>query len=346
MISALRNGRNITLIAPRRMGKTGLIKNVFYKLRKQQRDVVTLYMDIFPTQNRSEFIRLFAATLLGQLDTEAQKAVSRMNRFFKSLRPVITFDELTALPKVTVELSPEKEESSLKELFDYLASSDKPCIVAIDEFQQVAEYPEKGLEAALRSYIQFMPANVHFIFAGSKQHVMQEMFLSVKRPFYQSTQIMTLERIDRQKYYDFAAHFFNAHEWQLSEPVFNSLYDAFDGHTWYIQALLNRLYGSSVRRKEEVEKATERIIDEFAYAYETLLAAYSSGSVQLLKAIAKEGCVKEITAGEFLIRHRLKASSVQSAIKRLIDKELVYKTPDGYIVCDRFMAIWLRQQPF
>ncbi|MBF4213444.1 ATP-binding protein, partial [Pseudomonas donghuensis] len=78
---------------------------------------------------------------------------------------------------VTVDVSPTEEESTLKEIFDYLGSSEKRCYIAIDEFQQIAEYPEKGVEALLRSYIQFLP-NVNFIFAGSKQHVMQEMFTS------------------------------------------------------------------------------------------------------------------------------------------------------------------------
>jgi hypothetical protein len=67
----------------------------------------------------------------------------------------------------------------------------------IDEFQQVAEYQEEGAEALLRSYIQFLP-NTGFIFSGSRQHLMAEMFLSAKRPFYQSTQIMSISAIDKR----------------------------------------------------------------------------------------------------------------------------------------------------
>lgn len=179
---ALYNGRNITLIAPRRMGKTGLVKHVFHKLKEQQADIVTLYMDIYSTQNLGDFVRLFANTVLGQLDSAPQKALSRVAQFIKSCRPVFTFDELTGVPKATIELAPAAEEATLKEIFDYLKSSDKRCYIAIDEFQQITNYPEKGVEALLRSYIQFIP-NVNFIFAGSKQHVMQEMFLSAKNPF-------------------------------------------------------------------------------------------------------------------------------------------------------------------
>ncbi|WP_455781666.1 AAA family ATPase [Alistipes ihumii] len=347
MIQALYNGRNVTLIAPRRMGKTGLVQHVFYKLREQEPDIVTFYMDIYSTQALGDFIRLFASTVLGRLDSVPQKALGRVGKFIKSCRPVFTFDELTGQPKVTIDIVPSSEEATLREIFDYLRSSEKRCYIAIDEFQQIAEYPEKGAEALLRSYIQFVP-NINFIFAGSKQHIMQQMFHSAKRPFYQSTQTQVIDRIARDEYYRFAADFFTRQGRKLAEETFGYLYDAFDGHTWYIQTLLNRLYGYAGNPDiGMVDYAIGEVVAESTYTYENLLAAYPASNIRLLKAIAKAGCVREINSGDFITEYRLRAaSSVNSALKRLIDREMVYKTADGYIVYDRFMAIWLRQQPF
>jgi len=347
MINALHNGRNITLIAPRRMGKTGLIKNIFYKLHEQQPDILTFYMDIYSTQNLGDFIRLLASTVLGKLDSAPQKALSRVSLFLKSCRPAFTFDELTGAPKVTIDIAPSSEETTLKEIFDYLQSSDKRCYIAIDEFQQIAEYPEKGVEALLRSYIQFIP-NINFVFAGSKQHVMQEMFLSAKRPFYQSTQTLSIDRIDKAEYYHFAAEYFKQQDRELDKLTFNYLYDEFNGHTWYIQVLLNRLYGYSEPIDIQlVNYAIEEVVAESTYTYENLLAAYTATSVKLLNAVAKAKCVKEINAGEFIAGYKLKAaSSVNSALKKLINNELIYKSAAGYIVYDRFMAIWLSRLPF
>ena len=347
MIRALYNGRNVTLIAPRRMGKTGLVKNVFYKLREQEPDTVTFYMDIYSTQSLGDFIRLFAGTVLGKLDSVPQKALARVGKFIKSCRPVFTFDELTGQPKVTIDIVPSSEEATLREIFDYLRSSEKRCYIAIDEFQQIAEYPEKGAEALLRSYIQFVP-NINFIFAGSKQHIMQQMFHSAKRPFYQSTQTQVIDRIAREEYYRFAADFFTRQGRKLAEETFGYLYDAFDGHTWYIQVLLNRLYGYTGNPDIGMaDYAIGEVVAESTYMYENLLAAYPASNIRLLKAIAKAGCVREINSGDFITEYKLRAaSSVNSALKRLIDREMVYKTVDGYIVYDRFMAIWLRQQPF
>ena len=346
MMEALKNGRNLTLISPRRMGKTGLIKHLFYQLEPEKPAVATFYLDIFFTQNLNEFVQLFASIVLGKLDLKVQRVMKNAGNFLKNLRPVFTIDDYTGMPKVSVQIEQNHEESSLKDIFDYLHASGKECCIAIDEFQQVAAYPQKGVEALLRSYIQFLP-NVHFIFSGSKHHVMEEMFFSAKRPFYQSTQILSIDRIDRSEYYRFASNFFGPKR-PLSSDTFSYIYDEFDGHTWYIQLILNRLYGN--RQKPDipaVQRVITDIVAESEYLFGKMLAAYAPVAVRLLKAIANERCVKEINSGKFISRYGLKAtSSVNTALKKLVDKELVYKTKEGYIVYDRFMAIWLRQQPY
>ncbi len=347
MIDALTNNRNITLIAPRRIGKTGLIQHVFYKLKENKSEIVPLYMDIYSTQNLGDFVRLFANTVLGQLDSTPQKVISRITKFVKSCRPVFTIDEITGSPKVSVDVTSSNEEITLKEIFEYLYSAEKQCYIAIDEFQQITEYPEKGIEALLRSYIQFAP-NVNFIFAGSKQHVMEEMFISSKKPFYQSTQVLTLEAIDYDKYAEFSINHFNKNNADFPLEIFSEIYYKFEGHTWYIQNLLNRLYGymKNVDNKL-VDYAIDQIISEYNYIYANLLNAYPAGSIRLLKAIAKEGKINEILSGEFISKYNLRAaSSVNSALKKLINNELVYHTPDGYIIYDRFMGEWLRRQQF
>ncbi|MCD8291161.1 MAG: ATP-binding protein [Prevotella sp.] len=347
ILDALHNGRNVTMIAPRRMGKTGLIRHAFYCLNEQESDIVTFYMDIYPTQSLGDFVRLFANTVLGKLDSVPQKALSRISKFIRSCRPVFTIDELIGVPKVTVDISPTDEESTLKEIFEYLGSSERRCYIAIDEFQQITEYAEKGIEALLRSYIQFLP-NVNFIFSGSKQHVMNEMFTSSNRPFYQSTQLLNINTINREVYARFAINHFANNNTQLPQEIFNAIYDRFEGHTWYVQCILNRLYAYNRDVDNElVVNATEQIISEQSYSYADLLRAYPEGCIRLLRAIAREGCVKEIMSGDFIRKYNLRAaSSVNSALKKLLHNELVYQTANGYTIYDRFMGEWLRRMLF
>lgn len=347
ILDALHNGRNVTLIAPRRMGKTGLICHAFHRLNETKQNIVTLYMDIYSTQSLGDFVRLFAGTVLGKLDSTQQRALSRIGKFIRSCRPTFSFDELTGIPKVTIDVTPTEEASTLKEIFEYLGSSEKRCYIAIDEFQQIAEYPEKGVEALLRSYIQFLP-NVNFIFAGSKQHVMREMFASSKRPFYQSTQLLTIGPVDKEKYAEFSIRHFAGHSIYLPHEIFDAIYEKYSGHTWYLQNILNRLYGYNrdVDMKL-VEYAEDRIVSELSYSYADILKAYRIGQVRLLKAISREGCVKEVLAGEFIAKYHLTAaSSVRASLKKLLDNELVYRSDAGYIIYDRFMGEWLRRQLF
>ncbi len=126
------------------------------------------------------------------------------------------------------------------------------------------------------------------------------------------------------------------------------IYDKFDGHTWYIQNLLNRLYSYNRDVDEElIAYAVQQIVFEQSYSYADLLKAYSSGHIRLLKAIAQEGCVKEVLAGDFISKHKLRAaSSVRASLKKMLDNELVYQTSCGYIIYDRFMGEWLQSLVF
>ena len=113
-ISALTNERNMTLMAPRRYGKTGLVRNIFHHLPQ---DVATVYVDIYSTTNLQEFTQMFAAAVLGALDTVADKAFAAIGRFFRAVRPTATPDGLGG---VTFSFSVEKAhvETTLKGAFD------------------------------------------------------------------------------------------------------------------------------------------------------------------------------------------------------------------------------------
>ncbi len=347
MLDALANERNITLIAPRRMGKTGLIHQVFYRLNENEPNIITFYMDIYPTASLGDFVRLFADTVLGKLDP-LENALDRTTKYVQSCHPSLCIGELIINPKIVYEVPLGKEETALKEIFSYLASSEKRIYIAIDEFQQIENYPEKNFEALLRSYIQSIQ-NVNFIYSGSKEHTIGEMFTSPKRPFYQSSELLTISEIDQDEYYSFAYDFFYEKNIILPEEIFEIIYNKYDGHTWYIQYILNRLY--SYNRDISVKLLAhiiKEILSEYSFMYANLLKAYSLNQQRLVKAIAREGRVKEILSGDFIHRNGLHAaSSVSGAIKKLLDKELIRKSPYGeYIVCDRFLDEWLRKQPF
>ena len=306
IMRALHNERNVALISPRRIGKTGLIHHAFAQITNEQPDIRCFYMDINATRNLQQFVELFAKTF-------------------------------------SITVSNDQKEESLKHVLDYLKDSDKRIYVAIDEFQQISEYPEKNVEALLRSHIQFIP-NVVFVFAGSKQHIMAEMFTSAKRPFYQSSQMLSLSPIDKKVYCEFANNLMEKKCMKLSEDVFGYVYDVVDGQTWYVQHILNRLYdiGGEIDIRHVNDTIMTSVMEQevaFLNYYESLTYNQS----QLLLAIARDKAVESVLSQDFIHRHSLPASSsVSLALKALIEREFVYKYNGKFIIYDRFFAIWLR----
>lgn len=345
LLSHLKNGRNVTLISPRRIGKTGLIKNTFYHLKEQEKDATCLYIDIFATKNLHDFVELLGVMVINEIVRKNASFIEKTISFFSALRPVLSMDPLTGEPSVSITVEPSKEDITIQSIFNYLNDSEQEVYIAIDEFQQIAEYPEKGTEALLRSYIQFAQ-HVHFIFSGSKFHLMAEIFGSPKHPFYQSTEMMGLKPLDSDVYYDFCLQFFKEKGGNIEKDIFEYLYNMFEGHTWYIQCIMNRLYeaNTNVESIEQVNAAILSILAGREPQFESLSQFFTNNQFSLLKAIAKEGIVAQPTAGRFIKSHNLSgASSTKAALKVLEDKELVYRKPEGYIIYDRFMDLWLKR---
>ena len=346
IVSALTNNRNISLISPRRFGKTGLIHHVFNHIKCQNSDVFCFYFDVFSTQNLHEFVQIFGKTVIGKLDNYSQKNLKRISGFFKSFRPTISFDALTGIPKIILDIKPEEAQTGLHEIFDYLKSNGKRCFIAIDEFQQITEYPEKGVEALLRSYIQFAE-NVNFIFSGSKKHLMDAMFSAVNRPFYQSTQKINLLEIPIESYSAFAQNHFAKSGKTLQPSLFETIYNLMLGHTWYIQLILNQLYSKPQKKYSETDlnKIITDILEEENATYKTYCEMLTKGQLRILTAIAKERKIANLTHTAFLKKYNLSAaSSVRLTIKSLTDKSLILKDEKGnYYVYDRFFSLWLEQ---
>ena len=346
IIKGLNNERNITLIAPRRIGKTGLIHHVFSQIRQQQPEVCCIYFDILATKTIEQFVQLMARNVVGRLDSPTQNALHKVQDFFSAFRPTMTFDAATGMPTFSLDIAKNQEELSLQRIFEYLAQSGRRCYIAIDEFQQIIKYPDTDTEALLRSFIQFVP-NVYFIFAGSQQHMMSNMFLSPERPLYQGAQIVTIKEIDESVYYAFANSHFSKREKPLQEPVFRYIYDKVDGQTWYVQAILNRIYSNMHDdiTEQDVDVAIQELIDEEEVAFENYYAGLTTNQAALLSAIACEHQVKSPMAQAFIAKYRLPAlSSVKMAIESLSDSQFVYQYKGNYIVYDRFFAMWLRER--
>ncbi|MCQ4874621.1 MULTISPECIES: AAA family ATPase [Odoribacteraceae] len=347
LVKSITNGNNLVIISPRRMGKTGLIRFCYDK-PEISKEYYTFFIDILHTSSLREFTYLLGREIYETLLPRSRKMANLFIQTIKSISGKFGFDPISGTPTFNVELGDiDRPEYTLEEIFRYLANADKPCIVAIDEFQQIAKYPEKNIEALLRTHIQKL-RNSNFIFAGSERHMMQEMFTSAARPFYHSADMLELKAIVPEIYIPFIVGHFEKRNRHIATENIEKVYHLFKGHTYYIQKTFNEAFADTPEEEECTLETIQAAIDNMIAANDTIFREILSNipekQKELLYAIAKDGEAERITSSEFIKRHSLtSASSVQSASKKLLDKDIITEINKAFSVTDKLFAMWINQ---
>ncbi len=339
------NGNNVALISPRRYGKTNLIRHCFAQPEIAEK-YYTFVIDIYSTKSVADLVHRLGLSILEALKPLGRKAWEKFITVLSSVRSGISYD-ISGNPSWMMSIGDiTTPTTTLEEIFYYLEHADKPCIVAIDEFQQITHYGDERIEATLRTHVQ-QCTNTHFIFSGSQRHLMGQMFTSPARPFYQSVSIYNLPLLPEDKYVEFCVRLFEEYGKHLSQDVPHALYARFGGVTYYMQRVMNELFSRTLTdgicTAENIEEAIHYIILTSASTYEDLMYQLPEKQSLVLRAIAKEGKAQNLTSGKFIKRHGLlSASSVKSAVPALLDKGLITSDKGVYQVYDKFLEIWLQ----
>ena len=347
LMKSITNGNNLVIISPRRMGKTGLIQFCYDK-PEISREYYTVFIDILHTSSLREFTYLLGKEIYETLLPRNRRMVKLFMQTLKSISGKFGFDPVFNLPTFNIELGDiERPEYTLDEIFRYLDRADKRCIVAIDEFQQIAKYPEKNIEALLRTHIQ-KQMNGNFIFAGSERHMMQEMFSSAARPFYHSADMLELKAIPLEIYLPFVVNHFEKCQKHIDAANVEKVYNLFKGHTYYMQKTFNEAFADTPENAECTIDTIRDAIDDMVVSNDTIFREILSNIPEkqkiLLYAIAREGEAERITSAEFIKRHSLvSASSVQSATKKLLEKDFITEINKVYSITDKLFSMWINK---
>lgn len=346
LTSAIINGRNVVLISPRRMGKTSLAYVSISDSEEITNDYITFFIDILQTGSLAEFTFLLGKVVF---DTLAAKSETRVRGFLaalKSLKGSFGFDAISGTPTFNIQLGDIKHpEYTLDEIFSYIEQCEKPVVIVIDEFQQITKYPEKNVEALLRSHIQRL-SNASFVFAGSERTILQEMFASSKRPFYNSAEIMHLGPIDEDIYVNFAQKQFSDYGKSLEDAPVRLAFQLFEGNTFYMQRAMNIAFAETSRDdvcgEETIRRAIKTMVAANDVVFREILSNMSVHQKLTLYSIASERSVVNPLSGKFVKDHSLpSASSVQSALLKLTKSGIVTKTESGYIMTDPLFRIFI-----
>lgn len=342
----LTNENNIALISPRRIGKTELIHHCFAQPEIKDK-YYTFVIDIYSTNSVSDLVNMFGKAIIDELRPLGRKVWEKFINIVSSIRSEISFD-INGQPSWGLGIGEIKNpEVTLDEIFAYLNNADKPCLVAIDEFQQIINYGDKRMEALLRTYVQRC-VNAHFIFSGSHRHLMGEIFTSPARPFYQSVVLMNLKPLSLDKYREFAIDKFEERGKTLDPQVADEVYSRFDGITSYMQRIMNVLFlktqKGSTCTTAMIDDAIDYNLDIASDTYESMLRQMPEKQRAVFIAISAEGTAKSVRSGAFAKKYHLPSpSSVNSAIKGLLEKDFITQSGDAYVVYDKFFDLWIQR---
>ena len=350
LVKMLTNENNMALISPRRIGKTDLIHHCFEQPEIKDR-YYTFIIDIYATNSLTDFVEVFGRAIFEELKPLGRKVWERFFNVLKSVQQQISFD-INGNPIWGIGLGNYiNPATTLEEIFSYLGSADKPCMVAIDEFQKITDYPNgQNVEAALRTHIQRCP-NATFLFCGSKRHLMTEIFLSPSRPFYQSVVTMGLDTISEDKYSAFAIRQFESYGKEVDAEVVHEVYRRFEGITAYLQRVMNVLFMNTAKGERcsiaMIDEAIDFIVSLNSEHYETLFSQMSEKQRVTFLAIAMEKRAKNISSGQFVHKyHLVSSSSVVSAVRGLLEKDFITQENGEYYVYDYFFPIWLSKRGY
>lgn len=345
----LENKIHVVLMGPRRFGKTSFILDLLQKLEATGYN--SLFVDIFNITSHRDFLQQILRALKSR-----QTWFSRFKSWVVSvakLRPKLSFEIDPQTGESTVSLAPEfSSENDVKEIIqDTLESFNflgEKIVVAIDEFQKIAELDDGGwLEATLRTQMQHLK-NVAFIFSGSRQSIIHDMLNKPSRPFYRSCQPVEFPSFDSD-FSRWIVERFASIGIKCELEAVEELRKLVQDTTNYIQMVCYHLVATVSPQvevgKSDVYEMLKAIVRQNTYTYQTTLDSLSPIQQRVLRLAAIEE--ENIFSKELLDKYEIPSSpALASAIKALKEKHILDEgVGRGKVFFDDpLFAIWLKME--
>ena len=342
---------NVVLYAPRRYGKTSLVKNVIDKWSED--GFTCLYFDMMKMDSVERFCEKYAAAVYA-----AEKGVDRVVRTFgellSRLRPKFTVGE-DGSPSIELDVASRKfTPSDLEDILNLpekVAKGKRTFVVVFDEFQEIAGLSQSlPMEGVFRGCIQHHES-VRYVFLGSKTHLLKRMFSEHSRPFCNSARIMHLEKPPEDESRKFVTDRFSSAGVRIGAEEVDKVLSLSQNIPYFIQALSSEVFESVIARggrsvrPDDILAAADSLTEMKREQYETVVGELSSAQRSLLSALAAS------PTNRFDEAYRRKygigpSSTVHGALEKLVDKGHVEKTAHGYFVGDPFFARYLTALPY
>ncbi|MDR0829533.1 MAG: ATP-binding protein [Prevotellaceae bacterium] len=346
IVQTLLGGNNLVLYAPRRFGKTSLVFKAIEQLENQ--GFICVYFDFMPVFSAESFFRLYSKALSAK-QSNLQKFAQIFTSVIKSIRPIIKFGQ-DGMPEFSVDFAntviDETVISQLLGLPEKIADENHRVLVFFDEFQEVEKLGNINFEGLLRSKIQ-QQQNVNYLFFGSKTHLLQEMFNSKKRAFYNAASQMTISYLPENETIEYLQQKLSKDNINIDNATAKYLISVAANIPHYIQLLAAEVWQYAVNHidtitLEIINECAERVLALKSDFYMELFDRQSASKKQLLQTLVIEG--KNIFSATYIKRHNLPSiGTLQRAVKGLINDGIIEKINDSYFVADPFFVMFLKK---
>jgi len=346
IVGKINNSVNVLLFSKRRYGKTSLLKEIFESYLPK--NVMKIYIDLFSITDKTDFAKQVSIGIANSdFKKDTTTRLKELGGILKNIRLSVSTD-----PSGGISLTPTFDsgsfdflawfESTFDNLNNYLKKNNMKGCIIFDEFQQITTIKEHSLESLLRGKVQ-QHNQLSYIFTGSKQHILANMFSNTNRPFYTLVDIIELMPIDKKEFYVFAAERFAAKHKAISESDFELIYELAFGETRFIQKLCHYLFESESKVIDEgmILRVLKEITDSndnfFRNHFPNSFTAAQRKALLILSQQSENLFSREITG-----KHDISTATLQRALKTLEEKLAIYKDGAQYKIYDVEFFHWLR----
>ena len=341
LLAAAVGGHYVRLYAPRRYGKTSLLRRVLADAERTE-GLAAIMVDLFGVLSLADVTvrieRAYAAQLKGTLRSRVEEFLQRTGLGLS----------LSAVGiGVRLQLDPRRDPlPALHALLDLPLQLGKDggrrALIVFDEFQDIGRI--KDADGLLRSHIQHQGDVASYIFAGSEEGLLRELFAEKTRPLYGQAKPMRLERLASA---DIAAYVYDrfAQTGRRAGSAVGPLVDAAQGHPQRAMLLAHGLW-SVVERGEEAsledwDHTFSRTLLDLQPEFEAQWRQFSTIEKKTLRAVLESDGTR--MRRHVLERLEVEKSAVNKALKRLQTRGEVELDGERYVLVDPLFGRWIER---
>ncbi|MBW2156742.1 MAG: ATP-binding protein [Deltaproteobacteria bacterium] len=341
----IKGSQNVLLFSHRRYGKSSLIRQVIRDIQKKNLKIGTMHVELYGTISEKDFIsRIFQS--LNQMESNLDRLLKSFGNALKNINLNLSIDPATGVTSVSPSFGVVNEKIFLEELMNILSkySQKRKLVIALDEFQEIANYSEEGFEKRLRALVQ-QHSNICYIFSGSQRHLITEMFNSTNRAFYKLADSFPLYKIETKHYIPWVQNLFGRKNIHMDAGLIEEIVARFENHPMYIQNFLFHLWDEPAEKGfayELIDKIENSIIEKRSLEYTVLWETLSINQKKTLKLILLNDGTNLFNADALKSVNLKTGSLVTKALSSLINKEIIIKN-GKYMIQDVVFKKWLQK---